>query len=49
MGGLAVVDPLPPVYPQSSQLGEDRDGLEGFKVVDKDVGNPEAVDQLKVH
>jgi hypothetical protein len=30
VGGLAVVDPLPPVYPQTGQLGENRDSLEGF-------------------
>ena len=43
VGGLAVVDPLPPVYPQSGQLGEDRDCAESFQVVNKYIGNPEAV------
>ena len=49
MGGLAVVDPLVPVNPQASKLGENRNSLEGLEVVDEDVGNPETVDQLKVY
>ena len=40
VGGLAVVDPLPGVYPQSSQFGENINCLEGFQVVDEDVWNP---------
>ena len=49
VGGLAVVDPLVPVNPQASKLGENRNSLEGLEVVDEDVGNPETVDQLKVY
>ena len=44
-----VIDPLPPVNPESGQLGEDVDDAEGLQVVDEDVGHPQAVDQLKVH
>ena len=44
-----VIDPFPPVNPQSGQFGEDVDDAEGFEVVDEDVGHPQAVDQLKVH
>ena len=44
VGGLAVVDPLAAIYPQSSKLGENINSLEGFQVVDEDVGNPEAFD-----
>ena len=43
VGCLAVVHPLPPVYPQPSKLGQNRDGLESFQVVDEDVWDPEAV------
>ena len=49
VGGLAVVDPLPGVYPQSGQFGENINCLEGFQVVDKDVWNPQAFYQLKVY
>ena len=44
-----VIDPLPPIYPEPSQLGEDVDHPESLEVVDEDVRNPQAVDQLKVH
>ena len=44
-----VIDPLPPVNPESGQLGEDVDHAEGLQVVDEDVGHPQAVDQLQVH
>ena len=44
-----VIDPLPPVNPESGQLGKDVDDAEGLQVVDEDVGHPQAVDQLKVH
>ena len=49
MGGLAVVHPLPGVYPQPSKLGQNINCLKGFQVVDEDVGNPEAFNQLQVH
>ena len=49
VGGLAVVDPLPPVYPQTSQLGQNINSLEGFQVVYEDVWDPETFDQLQVH
>ena len=44
-----VIDPLPPIYPEPSQLGEDVDHPESLEVVDEDVRDPQAVDQLKVH
>ena len=44
-----VIDPLPPVNPESGQLGKDVDDAEGLQVVDEDVGHPQAVDQLEVH
>ena len=46
---LAVVDPLAAIYPQSSKLGENINSLEGFQVVDEDVGNPQTFDQLKIY
>ena len=49
VGGLAVVDPLAAIYPQSSKLGENINSLEGFQVVDEDVRKPEAFDQLEVN
>ena len=49
VGGLAVVDPLGAIYPQSCKLGENINSLEGFQVVDEDVGNPEAFHQLEVY
>ena len=49
VGGLAVVDPLPGVYPQSGQFGENINCFKGFKVVDKDVRKPQTFYQLKVH
>ena len=49
MGGLAVVDPLPGVYPQSGQFGENINCLEGFQVVDEDVRKPQTFYQLEVH
>ena len=44
-----VIDPLPPIYPEAGQLGEDVDHPESLEVVDEDVRDPQAVDQLKVH
>ena len=49
MGGLAVVDPLPGVYPQSGQFGDNFNCLEGFQVVDEDVWNPQTFHKLKIH
>ena len=37
---LAVVDPLPGVYPQPSQFRQNIDCFESLKVVNEDVGNP---------
>ena len=42
VGGLAVVHPLPGIYPQSSKFGKDVDWLKSFQIVDEDIGNPEA-------
>ena len=44
-----VIDSLPPVNPESGQLGEDINHAEGLQVVDEDVRHPQAVDQLQVH
>jgi hypothetical protein len=49
VGGLAVVDPLPSVYPQSGQFRENINCLEGFQVVDEDVWNPQTFYKLKIH
>ena len=49
MCGLAVVDTLLGVYPESRQLGQHLDGLEGLQVVDEDVGDPEVVYQLQIN
>ena len=49
VGGLAVVDPLPGVYPQSGQFGENINCLEGFQVVDEDVRKPQTFYQLEIH
>ena len=49
VGGLAVVDPLPGVYPQSGQFGEHINCLEGLQVVDEDIREPQTFYQLKVH
>ncbi len=43
-----VVDLLLVVDPQSRQLGQDIDDLEGLEIVDENVWHPEVVDQLKV-
>ena len=48
-GGLAVVDPLPGIYPQPCKLGENINSLEGFQVVDEDVGNPQTFYQLQIY
>ena len=49
VGGLAVVHPLPGIYPQPSKLGQNINCLEGFQVVDEDVWNPQTFYQLQVH
>ena len=49
VGGLAVVDPLPGVYPQSGQFGENINRLEGFQVVDEDVRKPQTFYPLEIH
>ena len=49
VGGLAVVHPLPGVYPQPSKLGQNINSFKCFQVVDEDVGNPEAFNQLQVY
>ena len=49
VGGLAVVHPLPGIYPQPSKLGQNINCLECFQVVDKDVWNPKAFNQLQVN
>ena len=48
-GGLAVVDPLPGVYPQSGQFGENINCFECFQVVNENIGNPEVFYQLQIH
>ena len=35
-----VIDPLPPINPEPSQLGEDVDNAESLEVVDEDVWHP---------
>ena len=45
-GGLAVQHVLVRVDPESGQLGQDVDHLEGLEVVDEDVGQPEVLDKL---
>ena len=45
-GGLAVEHVLVRVDPESGQLGQDVDHLEGLQVVDEDVGQPEVLDKL---
>ena len=47
--GLAVIDPLLGVNPETRQLGENLDSLECFQVVDEDVGNPKIVYQLQIN
>ena len=47
--GLAVVDPLPRVHPETSELGEDLDCLECLEIVDENVGNPEVIYQLQIN
>jgi hypothetical protein len=49
VGRLAVVDPLPGIYPQPSQFGENINCLEGFQVVNENVGKPQVFYQLKVY
>ena len=44
--GLAVQHVLVRVDPESGQLGQDVDHLEGLEVVDEDVGQPEVLDKL---
>ena len=45
---LTVIYSLVGVNPQTSKLRQDVDGFERFQVVDKDIWEPELVDQLQV-
>ena len=48
-GGLAVVDPLPGVYPQPSKFRQNINSFECLQVVDENIGNPQVLYQLKVY
>ena len=43
-----VINPLSPVDPESSQLGEDVDHAEGLEVVDEDVWEPKLIHEFKI-
>ena len=49
MGSLTVVDSFVCIDPESSKFRKNLDSLECFQIVNKDVRNPEVVDQLQVN